>query len=134
MSRWPKERESPETVTEHSVYDDGVLRMTAIGRPPGLALAGEIDESTYPALVEKLAEFAGPELHLFLADVEYCDLAGLRAMIRLANGRRGSRSRLVVLHDVPARLQTVLSIVGWDMTPGLVIDRRTSAVRRILRT
>jgi ABC-type transporter Mla MlaB component len=105
--------------------------MTAIGRPPGLALAGEIDENTYPALVEKLAEFTGPELHLFLADVEYCDLAGLRAMIRLANGSGGSRARLVVLHEVPAPLQTVLGIVGWDSTPGLVIDRRTSALRRV---
>jgi ABC-type transporter Mla MlaB component len=127
----PKECESSQSVTERAVYDDGVLRLTVIGCPPGLALAGEIDESTYPALVERLAEFTGPELHLFLADVEYCDLAGLRAMIRLASGRRGSRSRLVVLHDVPARLRTVLGIVGWDSTPGLVIDRRTSALHRV---
>jgi ABC-type transporter Mla MlaB component len=127
----PNECESPGTVVQHAVYDDGVLRITAIGRPAGLALAGEIDENTYPALVEQLAEFAGPELHLFLADVGYCDLAGLRAMIRLANGSRGSRSRLVVLHEVPARLQTVLGIVGWDSTPGLVIDRRTSVLRRV---
>ena len=35
-----------------------------------------------PALVAKLEEFAGAgEIHLNLADVQYCDLAGLRAMI-----------------------------------------------------
>src|ERR1700746_780463 len=33
-------------VTDHPVYDDGVLRITRIADPPGLAMAGEIDEST----------------------------------------------------------------------------------------
>ena len=51
--------------------------------------------------------------------MEYCDLAGLRAIIRLTGT---AHARRVVLHDVPWRLQTVLRIVGWDSTPGLVID------------
>jgi hypothetical protein len=28
-----------------------------------------------------------------------------------------------VLHDLPPHLRTVLGIVGWDATPGLVIDQ-----------
>lgn len=124
--------ESPETWTDQAVYDDGVLRMTAVSSPPGLAIAGDVDEDTYPALLEKLEEFTGrAEVHLYLADVEYCDLAGLRAMIRLAGGRHGNRIRRVVLHNVPPRLQAVLSIVGWDSTPGLVMDQRTSALRSV---
>jgi len=116
-------------MTGHDVYDDGVLRITVVSSPPGLAIAGEIDESTYLALVGKLAEFASgaAEVHLSLAGVEYCDLAGLRAIVRLASvstagqGSQGSQRRRVVLHDVPRQLRTALRIVGWDATPGLVV-------------
>jgi ABC-type transporter Mla MlaB component len=98
----------------------GALRITEMGRPPGLILAGEIDEDTYPVLVARLDGLApgAPEIHFNLANVEYCDLAGLRAIIRLTGT---GPARRVVLHDVPWRLQTVLHIVGWDSTPGLVI-------------
>lgn len=120
----PAGSESSKVVTAYGVYDDGVLRITATTKPPGLAIAGEIDEDTYPALTAKLEELAGAgEIHLNLADVQYCDLAGLRAMIRLAGAGRSSDSRQVVLHDVPPRLKTVLGILGWDSAPGLVIDQ-----------
>jgi anti-anti-sigma factor len=111
-----------------AVYDDGVLRMTATGRPPLVAITGEIDEDTYPALVAMLTQLARlAEIHLNLAGVQYCDLAGLRAIVQLAGASGGGHSRRVVLHAVPERLRTVLGIVGWDVTPGLVIDDRASA-------
>lgn len=93
------------------------------GNPPGLAIAGEIDEDTYPALVEKLAELARgrDEVHVDLTAVQYCDLAGLRAIVRAA-----TTGRTVVLHGLPAHLQTVLGVLGWDCTPGLVIDNSPS--------
>jgi len=123
----PTESESSNVVPAHGLYDDGVLRIAATGNPRGLAIAGEVDEDTYPALVAKLEELAGAdEIHLNLAGVQYCDLAGLRAMTRLA-GVGGSRnSRRVVLHGVPQKLRTVLSILGWDSIPGLVIDHEGS--------
>jgi anti-anti-sigma regulatory factor len=109
-----------------SVYDDGVLRMTPTRTPPGLVIAGEIDEDTYPALVSKLGELAGfPEIHLDLAGVTYCDLVGLRAIIRPAGAGRG---RQLVLHDVPPHLLTVLGIVGWDSAPGLAFEQSGSAL------
>jgi ABC-type transporter Mla MlaB component len=97
-----------------------------MGSPPGLVIAGEIDEDTYPVLVAKLNELAasGPEFHFNLAGVEYCDLAGLRAIIGLTGTGHVER---VVLHDVPRRLQNVLRIVGWDSTPGLVIEQPSRA-------
>jgi anti-anti-sigma regulatory factor len=104
-----------------AAHNDGVLRMTATGSPPCLAISGEIDEATYPALVQGLARLAGAaEIHLGLGGVEYCDLAGLRAIIALADTSGGARR--VVLHEVPPWMRTVLGIVGWDSTPGLVID------------
>ena len=102
-------------------YGAGPLRITDMETRPGLVIVGEIDEDTYPVLVARLNELAAgaSEFHFNLAGLEYCDLAGLRAIIRLTGT---PHARRVVLHDVPSRLQTVLRIVGWDSTPGLVID------------
>ena len=110
-------------VTGHSVYDDGVLRISRTADPPGLALAGEIDESTYPALLGALRELPDtpPEVHLDLADVSYCDLAGLRAIVRLASPGGAGTGGPVVLHKVPEQLQAVLAIIGWDAIPGLTV-------------
>jgi len=103
------------------VYDNGVLRISRTVRPPGLALAGEIDESTYAALVRVLDDVTRDqrEVHIDLAGVAYCDLAGLRAIVRLTAGR--ADGRLVQLHDVPPPLRAVLEIIGWDSTPGLAV-------------
>ena len=113
-----------------AVYDDGVLRITNTDDPPGLAIAGEIDESTYDGLVGALGVVAnGPaEVHVSLGGVSYCDLAGLRAIVCVTGADRGGCSpdgdtRRVVLHEVPPQLATVLRIVGWDSTPGLAVDQ-----------
>jgi ABC-type transporter Mla MlaB component len=114
-----------------AVYDDGVLRITNTDDPPGLAIAGEIDESTYDGLVGALGEVAnGPaEVHVSLGGVSYCDLAGLRAIVCVTGADRGGGcspdgdTRRVVLHEVPPQLATVLRIVGWDSTPGLAVDQ-----------
>jgi len=110
-------------VTGHSRYDDGVLRISRTADPPGLAIAGEIDESTYPALLGALRELPDtpPEVHLDLAGVSYCDLAGLRAIVRLANPGGAGTGRPVVLHKVPEQLRAVLAIIGWDAISGLTV-------------
>jgi ABC-type transporter Mla MlaB component len=114
-----------------AVYDDGVLRITNTDDPPGLAIAGEIDESTYEGLINALGKYArGPdEIHVSMGGVSYCDLAGLRAIVCVTGADSGARgndgdTRRVVLHEVPAQLATVLRIVGWDATPGLAVDQR----------
>jgi ABC-type transporter Mla MlaB component len=113
-----------------AVYDDGVLRITNTDDPPGLAIAGEIDESTYEGLINALGKYArGPdEIHVSMGGVSYCDLAGLRAIVCVTGADGGARgnggdTRRVVLHEVPAQLATVLRIVGWDATPGLAVDQ-----------
>ena len=102
------------------VYDNGVLRITRTVRPPGLAIAGEIDESTYAALVRALQDSTADqrEVHIDLAGVVYCDLAGLRAIVRLTAGS----VRLVHLHEVSPQLRAVLEIIGWDTIPGLAVS------------
>lgn len=124
-------------MTSRPVYDDGVMRITSTSHPPGLAIEGEIDESTYAALVQALrASLSGrEEIHLSLGAVSYCDLAGLRAIVaatgaddREASGNGHGGSKRVVLHEVPAQLVTVLQIVGWDSTPGLALDPPASGI------
>jgi ABC-type transporter Mla MlaB component len=111
-------------VSGQNLYNDGVLRITRTGSPPVLAIAGEIDESTYPGLVSTLESLVdGPgEIHANLVGVTYCDLAGLRTIVGLAGANGGDHEhsgRRLVLHEVPQRLKTVLQIMGWDATPGL---------------
>jgi anti-anti-sigma regulatory factor len=99
---------------EIEVTDDGEVYDT-------LVLSGDIDEETYPALVEALSrvprDSAG--LHVDLYSVTFCDLAGLRAIVRLAES-----TTPVILHGVPGTLLTVMKILGWDQQPGLVISKR----------
>jgi anti-anti-sigma factor len=109
------------------VYDDGVLRVMRVGSPPVVVIAGEIDESNYSGLVGALDRLVdGPsEVHVNLAKVEFCDLAGLRAIIRLTEiGQAGHdvRARRLVLHEVPRQVRRVLQIMGWDTLPGLTMQ------------
>jgi ABC-type transporter Mla MlaB component len=92
----------------------------------GLAVAGEIDESRFCFFAEALDALAeGSLVHIDLAGVEYCDVAGLRLMVRLTraddlNGDHGS-ARRVVPHGVASQLGALLGVLGWDRTPGLVL-------------
>ena len=118
-------------VMEHSsrspgdvVSDDGQLRITRPAGEPWLFVAGEIDEYSYKSLIRTLASVARDpgEIHIDLADVEYCDVAGLRAFVVLAAAPcRDHAGPRVVLHQVPPRLVNVLHILGWDATSGLTI-------------
>jgi anti-anti-sigma regulatory factor len=92
-----------------------------------LVLGGDIDEETYPALVEALSRIPRDSagLHVDLSAVTFCDLAGLRAIVRLAES-----TTPVILHGVPGTLLTVMKILGWDQQPGLVVSKRQHAVRR----
>ncbi len=111
----------PAPATGPASYDDGVLRIFRTG-PGCLVFAGEIDEETYPALVSHLREVAAgaAEVHLDLSAVRYCDLAGLRAMIRVTDAGR----RRVVLHRMPPHLDAVLCVLGWDRSQGLSVRRQ----------
>jgi anti-anti-sigma factor len=111
----------------HDVYDDGVLRVAREGSPPVLMIVGEIDESNYAGLVGALDRLVDglSEISVNLAGVAFCDLAGLRAILRLAEpdaGRRAPGERRLILHQVPRQVRRVLQIMGWDELPGLSIS------------
>ncbi len=108
----------------HPAYDNGVLRIIETASPAGLAIAGEIDEATYPALVTSLHDIAERhhEFHLDLSGVSYCDLVGLRAIVRLADGGHAGPMRKVRLHNVPHHMRVALAVTGWDALPGLAVQ------------
>jgi anti-anti-sigma factor len=108
----------------HPAYDNGVLRITETAGPAGLAITGEIDEATYPALVTTLHDIAERhhEFHLDLSGVSYCDLAGLRAIVRLADDGHAGPVRRVLLHNVPHHMRVALAVTGWDALPGLAVE------------
>src|SRR3954465_12711664 len=67
-----RERSCPSGVPPADIrYDDGVLTITGMECSKGLVLAGEIDESTYPALVRALENVAAENQTIHL------DLSGL---------------------------------------------------------
>ena len=111
----------------HPASDDALLRITCIPGQAALAIAGEIDDYTHAALVDALRGLTDGlhEIHINLAGLEYCDIAGLRAIVLLAGGNanHGHEGTRLVLHEVPVYLRTVLQILGWDTTPGLAIEK-----------
>jgi ABC-type transporter Mla MlaB component len=108
----------------HGAYYDGVLRIICAGRPQVVLIAGEIDQARCLGLVSTLEDLVDPEgdVHVNLAELAYCDVAGLRAILRLAGTGREDQphiGRSLFLDDVPPHLATLLRILGWDSAPGL---------------
>jgi anti-anti-sigma factor len=98
----------------------GTLRVERSDDPPGLRLAGEVDAANVEALAELLsrAALAGGELHVDIAEVLFCDLGGLRALVRAL--QESPHCRMVV-HGMPGHLRRALHIAGWAELPGLAL-------------
>ncbi|MGP4022181.1 MEDS domain-containing protein [Actinomadura sp. 3N407] len=105
-----------------AVFDDGVLAIVPLFAPPGLRLSGAIDESTLPALVEALREFDdAAHLCLDLSRLDFCDMDGLRALIRV-NETSTVLDRQVILRSMPGCVELMLRASGWDTAPGIVAE------------
>jgi anti-anti-sigma factor len=93
-------------------------------RPPAtLRLAGVIDESTYQVLRRALAKAAmGGDcaLRVDMAGVDFCDLAGLRLIVSLADSGQAAVSQVTIAH-LPTHLTDIMHILGWAGAPGLVL-------------
>jgi anti-anti-sigma factor len=117
------------------LFDNEIFSIARRGDPVHIVLAGELDFPSLPQLTAALLAAAGGSgvLHVDLADVSFCDLAALRTIIGLTQHSETQqpqrRPRSVVLHNVPAHIERVLQIVGWDTTPGLTIDTGRTTTR-----
>lgn len=115
------------------LFDNGSFSIARRSDPVQLVLAGELDFASIPRLTAALLDAAGGAgvLHVDLAGVYFCDLAALRTIIGLSQHRHDQQpprlARSVVLHNVPAHIERVLQILGWDSASGLTIDPGTSS-------
>jgi anti-anti-sigma regulatory factor len=109
-----------------------VLRITRAYDPAGLIIAGEIDESGYSLLVQSLAALPPRgEVHIDLGAVEFCDLAGLRAILSLAEPADDENvDRHLIVHAMPPQLRRILQILGWDDMPGTELDAAPMPTRQ----
>ena len=134
MDRGPSGQPAGRADPGEQSWSDGVgrqepqspLRITFHREPATLELAGVIDDSTYPVLARSLARAAlsgAAAIRIDLSEIEFCDLAGLRAITSLANpaGRGPGTVRQVTIAHLPAQLADIIRILGWDATPGVAL-------------
>jgi len=96
------------------------LRITSRYRPRGLHVAGSIDVLTAGVLTTNLGpatRWPERDIQLDLTELEFIDVAGVRAIVRAASAL-GPGRRLVV-KGLAVGPRKVFEIAGWDMTPGL---------------
>lgn len=100
-------------------------------RPPGLRLAGAVDAASCRQLRDALRSLAAVrgEVRLEMSRVEFLDLGGLRLLMTFARAR-AARHRTVELSGLAPQLMQVITLIGWDRTPGL----RLAAARPGVRT
>lgn len=105
------------------VHDGTTLRVERIRPGRGYRLSGEIDLGTHDVLTAALARLDGPgDIHLDLSSLEFCDAAGLGAMVTLAE--RVWPAGRVVLDGVSRQVCRMLAVLHWDLRPNLVVHPR----------
>jgi hypothetical protein len=116
----------------HGAYYDGVLQVIVRRRAVVVLIAGVFYDSSDLGRVstsDDLVDRAG-DVHVNLSELAYCDVAGLRAILRLAGTglrRQGHGGRCLFLDDVPRHLTMLLQILGWDSIPGLIMNEPASS-------
>jgi anti-anti-sigma regulatory factor len=60
------------------------------------------------------------DLHLDLSRLEFTDVTGIRALVRIAENAGDGRK--LVLRGLPASIIKVMTVVGWSEIPNLVIE------------
>jgi anti-anti-sigma regulatory factor len=103
------------------VYADKQLVVLRTTSPNGLSFVGEIDASNSHAVSEALtsAQVPDQDIHVEVGGLIFCDISGIRALVTAAEGL--PKGRRMLLHGMPAQLETVIKAVGWNRIPALVV-------------
>jgi len=95
------------------LHDDRKLRIVPTHSPPGLRLAGVVEGDTIGPLTEAVRTLEDVRGVLDRAELAFIDVAGIRALVRLAEAA-APRQRIVVRHP-SATVRRVLHIMGWAL-------------------
>lgn len=103
------------------VYADKQLIVSRTTSPDGLSFAGEIDASNSHAIGTAIAaaRVAHRDIHVEVSRLLFCDISGIRAFVAAAKAL--PKGRRLLLHGMPAQLETVIKVVGWNRMPTLVV-------------
>jgi anti-anti-sigma factor len=93
------------------------------GQTARVALAGELDIATAPALEQALGELSADveQLLLDLRQLAFIDSTGLRVVLGLANGFGENSARVVVVRG-PDPVQRVFALTGADRELAMIDD------------
>ena len=108
-----------ERAEDDLLYVDKQLVIRRTSR--GLSVSGVIDHYNVDSFARSLTSSLDGvgDLNIDLSELEFCDVSGIRALVRAAECLNDGRR--MVLHGLPPQLQTVMTVVGWTDLPGLVI-------------
>lgn len=108
-----------ERAEDDRVYVDKQLVISRTSA--GLIITGVIDNDNVDSFSRSLnASLDGEgDLNVDLSELEFCDVSGIRALVRAAECLDGGRR--LVLHGLPPQLRNVRTLVGWTNMPGLLI-------------
>ena len=126
----------PQGLDREPVYADKQLVISRSDSDSGLSFTGAIDDYNAEAVAEVLTAlvhadsgprtmFAGAitgdgDLHLDLTRLEFTDVTGIRALVRIAEN--AGDGRRLVLSGLPPSIVKVMTVVGWSELPNLVIE------------
>jgi anti-anti-sigma regulatory factor len=118
------------------VYADKQLVISRLDSAQDLSITGAIDYYNAEAVAEALttvfhadgegralladAIAGNGDLHLDLSRLEFTDVTGIRALVRIAEN--AADGRRLVLRGLPPSIVKVMTVVGWSELPNLVIE------------
>ncbi|MFI0404543.1 STAS domain-containing protein [Actinomadura sp. 3N508] len=104
--------------------DTALLHISASPVAARLVMSGEIDVSNAGEVTRALdaagGRVPGCDVHVDLTEVDFVDVAGLRAF-NLAALDLQEDGRMLVLHAVSPHIDKLFATIGWSSTPGLQI-------------
>jgi len=105
------------------------LEAAALGDAPGLAVRGEVDSATAPALTERLDAEIRESVGSFVLDLsglEFLDSTGLRVLLR-ARGLLGREDRALVVICPYGPVRRVFELSGLSTVFALYPSRDAAA-------
>jgi anti-anti-sigma factor len=99
------------------------IEISVSGRTARVALTGELDIATAPALVERLDELSDEieQVILDLRELAFIDSTGLRVVLGMANGVGESGARVVIVRGTEP-VQRVFALTGADRELVMIDD------------